>query len=195
MTVVEGESILIVCSDDSAVAKLKKDLGIEKDSLIRLETKYYKSSIPVTVVDRLTEKPHGSVRGIILINCPQFLSLLTDEDEDIIKILYTSSCDAIDACIEAGFELVLSEPSHPEDSETDFGAGRIKKALECRMWSKTVGSSPEKVLADFDDLMHRIKIVRDSALSQNGNDDLRRARAAAAALELAALLADEEDSD
>jgi hypothetical protein len=198
MTVSASESVLIVSSDEGAVDRFKQALDVGEDSTIRIETKYYKSSIPIESATTVAGKLDPDVKAVILIEDPQYLSQLSDLEDDVIKILYSSSCDAIDACIETGFELVLSEPAHPDDSEEDFGPGRVKKALECRMWSdlpQPASVDPEKILVDFDDLMNRIKTVRDSALSQNCSDDQRRARAAAAALELAALLAGDDSEE
>ena len=190
---VDRESILIVCSD--SIAELQSCLGVSEDGTLTLSTKYYTAKISVDTVVDVPSNVSADIGAIIIQGPIQMVKSqqLASLDDDVIKLFLADSLDHLDVCIENGFELVPIAKLHEDDSEIDFGVGRIKQALECRMWSPTKSnSSCELNIDQFDDLMTKLKCIREACDSVP--DDVRKNRAAQVAFELAKLLGD-DDSD
>ena len=181
------ECICILSGNGETADQLKEELGCVNGSL-ELVTKYYSAKIPVVIVsspDQISEQT-GAI--VVLADMANKISHLKMEDH-VVCIVYSDNETLVDHCIENGFELV--QISGQGD---DCGVGRVKEAIKCRMWSSALVKAPaedEKMLESLDDLMSRIKSVRDSVTDVTS----RKKMAESLALELAALLSsDSEDS-
>jgi hypothetical protein len=197
---VQPESILIVGANPATSEEFAKALGTNLGTKsLFLKTKYYEASVPVCFSESSPDAPLSeNIKAVVILDLPAEVSnpVWREMNEDAIKILYTHSERDIDVCLEHGFELVLDKGSASE-SEDEHGIPRVLKALECRMWTPLLpdldplpSSCPETLLTEFDDLMQRIKCIRESASVRS--DEERRSLAALAAMELANLLCDSD---
>jgi hypothetical protein len=199
---VQEDHILILCESETIGNDAMSNLGVTFEQRMYMETKYYKSSVPVCFSSNPSDVT-SETKAVIIIDSKSLLESIYHESlsEDAIRIFLTSTRDHIQTCLDRGFELVVKQRESEEDCEEDFGFERIKAALQCRMWSSSLSekTSPveddEKIFRQFDDLMQRVHAIRESTTTLSDSD--RKLRAAALATELAGLLGecDSNDSD
>jgi len=181
------ECICILSGNRETADKLKEELGCINGSL-ELVTKYYSAKIPVVIVSSSNQISEQTGAIIVLADMASKISDLKMDDH-VVSIVYADDETLLDHCIDHRFELVQIS-----GNGDDCGVARVKEAIKCRMWSLASVKTPaedEKILESLDDLMSRIKSVRDSVT----DDSSRKKMAESLAFELAALLgSDSEDS-
>lgn len=197
------ESIIIVSQSRETAEKIRTIIA-PHDCRLHLKTKYYTVSVPVVIATSLPNPLGSSVKGIVLIDEVSMInahSLTCSSDDDCVKIFLSRNEAHLDACIDAGFELVtysdLSDISDP-----DSGVGRLVEALKCRLWQSEEPStcsevSPEKPMEDyldsFESLISEMQNLRNA--SAKLSDSERRARAEQVATRLSKFLCDDSDDD
>lgn len=198
---VQEDHILILCESESIGNDAMSNLGVTCEQRMYMETKYYKSSVPVCFSSNPSVLS-PETKAVIIIDSKPLLESIDHKmlSEDAIRIFLTSTRDHIETCLDRGFELVIKQRESEEDCEEDVGFDRIKAALQCRIWSSWLSektTSPveddEKIFRQFDDLMQRVHAIRESTTTISDND--RKLRAAALATELASLLGECDSND
>ena len=189
------EVIAIVAECADRAQEIANQLGVE-DGKYSIETKYYSVKVPVITLtgeEVASSQQFKFARAVIVVDSSKLLHHASldsvSENNDDVRIFFSTDETLIERCIDRGFELVIDR------DEEDCGIPRVRDALKCRAWTDCTSAdevaeiSPEVMMDQFDDLLRRVHAVRNASPP----DEERRSRAAAIATELATLLGNESD--